>query len=386
MFPVEQVLPQESFLERSARTTEMGEIVEVLGWLCPSVSKETGNALEVFVQDVGRTLLSVERNDGAIVVRGSAGHRIVYNSLMNVDKPPGFDTVKRVWMGLVDTPSYGLGDCKEAHILAESTLDLDLAVDVSVNLERVADAARRRIPKSQVRVFTYADVPIVEIIVDGVTVEIHHLPDTDRLAENDHRIFMSLPICEAFSNACIRSDGSVNVNAFSQAVLRSDRVSTSFMDVLLTQAIVASQRAYSTHHIYQDAYIGELAGVYDGIGESLGYYTDNPSFWKHVRARSTPESIDPRQKEMTFGFMRLLTQDPGNLRRHRPLFDQTCLGARLSPNFAIDHNPVVYQAAFRKGTLKPDESGVVLLASQLHLPVLDVIQSLRVRDNENYTA
>lgn len=379
MYPIEQALPEASFLEQSARTTEMGGVEEVLSWLCPDVSEDAGKEIEKFVQGVGSALPTVEGNDGNFVVRGSAGHRIVYKSLMNVDKPPGFDTVRHVWKGLVGNSSYGLGDCKEAHILAESTLDMDWAVNPTVDLERMANAART-MPRSQVRVFTYADVPMLEIKVDGMTVEIHHLPDTDVLAKNDHRISMFLPITEAFSTAFIRTDGSVYVTAFSQAVLRSDRVSSGLMDLSLTQAIVGLQRAFSTQHTYQDARNGQLTRVYDDIGQPLQFYTDDPSFWDHVREGSTPEAIDPRQSEMTFGFMRLLTQDPGNFRRRRSLFNQTCLGARLCPNFAIDHNAEAYQEAFRDGTLKSQDSGVVLLANQLGLTVLDVVEGLRVRD------
>lgn len=381
MLPLESDVPAVSLRERAIRTTEMGTIGEVLGWLFPEVPKETGRAFGAFVQSVGGTMSSVDRDDGAFVVRGSTGHRIVYKSLTGADNPPsGSDIVRGIWKGLVGDSYYGLATCEEAHILADSRPDLDLVVDTSVDLGRAAREVAQIMPDLQVRVFTYAGIPIMEVRGSNITLEMHHLPDTDRLAGGDHRVSMFLPMCEAFSVAYIRPNRTVYVSEFSKAMLRNTCVSTGFRETHLTQAVVGTQRALSTQHMYQDAPVAKLADEYNQIGQCLEYYIHDPSFWNQARARSTHSSIDQRQTEMTFGFMSLLTRDPANLERHRTLFNQTHIGPLLDPDFTILHDSGDYQKAFRDGSLVPGESGVILFAKQLHLPVSKVIAGLRVRD------
>lgn len=368
-----------SLWERGSRTTEMGTIREVVRWLFPEVHKETGTALEAFFQTLGSTLPTVDNGNGVIVVRGSAGHRIVNRSLTGDEKPSGFDTMGRVWKGLIEDSRFGLEDCEEANILADRKPDMDLVIDISVDLDRVAEAAQKLLG-SNVRIFTYAHVPILEAKIGRVTFEMHHLPDTIQLAEDDHRVSMSLPVCEAFSTAFMRPDGSVYVDTFSQAMLSNDRVSTSFGSVHRTQAIVSAQRALCTHHIYQYAPVPELADEYASIGQSLSHYISNPEFWERARERTPSSTVAQRQTEMTFGFMKLLTQDPSLLARHRPLFNQTLIGPLLKPDYTIYHDKRAYQQAFIDGTLEPDESGLALLATQLDMPILEVIRGLRVSE------
>lgn len=378
MFPPENEVRESSLQEMGSRTIEAGTVEGVLGWLFPDACMDTRRDIEQFICTVGSTLPPVDDGDGVIVVRGSSGHRIVYKSLTGADSPFGFGTVARVWSGLVDDPIYNLKNCEEAHVLADCVPDLDLVVDASVVLEQGLRETARMHPESNAQVFIYDGIPIVEVISPGVTFEMHHLPDMD-LADSDHRVSMWLPLSEAFGVAFIRPDGSVYVDAFSQTMLASDRVSAMFGTVHKTQAIVGAQRALSTHYTYRDIPVGRYIVEYDRIGLPVSYFINDDAFWKNAASKSSAHDIEQRQTEMTIGFMRLLTQNPGNLVKHRPLFDQTQMVSMLGPDFTIDHDPNAYQQSYRSGTLKPEESGVALLAKQLDLSIPEVIEGLQVR-------
>lgn len=379
MLSHEYDVPAGSLWERGSRIVEMGGMVGVIGKLHPELDDGTSHVIARIAQSIAEQVPEIDHGGGTIAIRGSGGHRIVYKSLTGEWKPPGFDRARSIWKALV-VDSLGVSDCEEARILAGNGPDIDWMVDMAADLEGIATTLSSSLPIQDIHVFEYDRIPILGITSGKVSIDIHQLPDTDPLAVSDHRVSICLPVCEAFCQAFIRRDGTVYVDAFSQAMLGSDRLSTTYGITHITQAIIGAQRALCTHHIYQDAPVAELADEYRHIGQPLALYIDDPFFWKQTRARMPYTTTDHRQREMTVGFMRLLTQDPTLISRHRPLFDQTHIGTRLDPDFTIDHDSDKYQEAFRSGMLQPDKSGVVLLARQLRMPVSEVITGLRVRD------